>query len=199
MAPPPEKPPPGTTRCPWARADDALMTAYHDTEWGVPVHDDRHHFELIVLETAQAGLSWRTVLAKRDAYRRAFSGFDPRAVASYDAARIEALCGDAGIIRNEKKIRATVTNAAAFLGVAAAFTSFDDYVWSFVDGVPVRNGFTSAAEVPAQSPLSVALSTDLRRRGFSFVGPVVCYAYLQSAGLVLDHLTSCPRWTDLRG
>ena len=178
--------------CPWC-AQDPLYRRYHDGEWGVPVHDDTVLFELLVLEGAQAGLSWLTVLRKREHYRRAFEGFDPRRVAAFDAARIEALLQDPGIIRNRLKIASAVSNARAFLEVESRFGSFDRYIWDFVDGRPIINRFASMAEVPAVTPLAETISHDLKRRGFRFVGPTIVYAYLQATGLVNDHLVSCPR------
>jgi DNA-3-methyladenine glycosylase I len=185
----------GLVRCPWA--SDALLAAYHDEEWGVPVHDDRRHFEMLTLEGAQAGLSWRTVLARRDGYRQAFASFEPAGVASFTPSLLEALLADPGVIRHRGKLESVVTNARAFVAVQEAEGGFDAYVWRFVDGRPVRNAFTTTAELPASTPLSAALSRDLRRRGFSFVGPTICYAYLQATGLVNDHLTSCHRWRAL--
>ena len=178
--------------CPWC-GQDPLYRRYHDGEWGVPVHDDTVLFELLVLEGAQAGLSWLTVLRKREHYRRAFEGFDPRRVAAFDAARIEALLQDPGIIRNRLKIASAVSNARAFLEVESRFGSFDRYIWDFVDGRPIINRFASMAEVPAVTPLAETISRDLKRRGFRFVGPTIVYAYLQATGLVNDHLVSCPR------
>ena len=178
--------------CPWC-GQDPLYRRYHDGEWGVPVHDDTVLFELLVLEGAQAGLSWLTVLRKREHYRRAFEGFDPRRVAAFDAARIEALLQDRGIIRNRLKIASAVSNARAFLEVESRFGSFDRYIWDFVDGRPIINRFASMAEVPAVTPLAETISHDLKRRGFRFVGPTIVYAYLQATGLVNDHLVSCPR------
>ncbi|HMM45300.1 MAG TPA: DNA-3-methyladenine glycosylase I [Candidatus Macondimonas sp.] len=178
--------------CPWC-GQDPLYRRYHDGEWGVPVHDDTVLFELLVLEGAQAGLSWLTVLRKREHYRRAFEGFDPRRVAAFDAARIEALLQDPGIIRNRLKIASAVSNARAFLEVESRFGSFDRYIWDFVDGRPIINRFASMAEVPAVTPLAETISHDLKRRGFRFVGPTIVYAYLQATGLVNDHLVSCPR------
>lgn len=182
-------------RCPWAV--DPLTVAYHDREWGVPVHDDQRHFEYLVLEGAQAGLSWITVLRRRDGYRRAFADFVPEVVAAFDAAKIDELLQDPGIIRNRAKVESTVTNAAALLALQHDLGSFDDYLWSFVGGATEQHSFVELGEVPALSDASTALSKDLRRRGFRFVGPTVCYAHLQAAGLVNDHLVSCPRWRDL--
>ena len=165
--------------------------AYHDEEWGVPLHDDRRLFELLILEGAQAGLAWITILRKREGYRRAFEGFDPRVIASYDDARLDALMTDAGIVRNRLKIRAARTNARAFLDIQEEHGSFDRFLWCYVDGEQVQNRFVSLSEVPAETPLSRQISRDLRRAGMTFVGPTIVYAYLQSAGLVNDHVTSC--------
>jgi DNA-3-methyladenine glycosylase I len=173
------------------------MVAYHDCEWGTPVHDDRTHFEFLVLEGAQAGLSWRTVLHRRQGYRRAFAAFDPGAVASFDERKVEALLQDPGIIRNRAKIRAAVDNARAFLDVQREFGSFDAYVWRFVGGRPVVNGWTELAQVPAVTPAAEALSRDLKKRGFRFVGPTIVYAHMQACGLVNDHLVECFRHGEL--
>ena len=182
-------------RCDWARGE--WLAPYHDEEWGVPVHDDRTHFEYLVLEGAQAGLSWLTVLRRRDTYRQAFAGFDPEVVAGFGPRRIEELLADPGIIRNRAKVTATVANAARFLEVVEAHGSFDAYLWDFVEGRPVVNHWVQLAEVPATSQLADTVSRDLRRRGFRFVGPTIVYAHLQAAGLVMDHLTSCFRYPDL--
>ena len=182
-------------RCPWA--SKPLETAYHDSEWGVPLHDDRLLFELLILEGAQAGLSWSTILAKRDNYRRAFDGFDPEKVARYGRARIERLMGDAGIVRNRLKIESTVTNAKAFLALRETYDTFDRFLWQFVDGKPVHNRWRSASQVPAVSPLSDRIGKDLARHGFKFVGSTIIYAFLQACGVVNDHLTSCFRYTQL--
>jgi len=171
----------------------ALYRAYHDEEWGVPVHDDRTLFEFLILEGAQAGLSWATILNKRAHYRRVFYGFDPARVARLSPERLEELRHDAGIVRNRAKIAAAVDNASAFLGVQREHGSFDAYLWDFVGGVPVRNRWRSLKEVPAQTPLAEALSKDLRKRGFRFVGPTICYAFLQAVGLVNDHIVTCFR------
>ncbi len=187
----------GRSRCAWARGP--WLAPYHDEEWGVAVHDDRAHFEHLTLEAAQAGLSWLTVLKRREGYHRAFAGFDPAKVARFGARRVEALLADPGIIRNRRKVEATVANAAAFLAVQEEHGSFDDYLWRFVDGTPVVNRWRRVDQVPASTPLSEAVSTDLRRRGFRFVGPTVVYAHLQSAGLVVDHLTTCFRYPELAG
>lgn len=178
------------TVCPWA-STDPLYREYHDTEWGRPLHDDRALFELLILEGMQAGLSWLTVLRKRENFRRAFEGFEPVKVAAFSEAKIEALLQDAGIIRNRAKVRAAVANAAAFLATQAEFGSFDRYLWAFVDGQPVINHPATLGEIPASTALSDRLSRDLKQRGFNFVGSTICYAYMQSAGLVIDHLVSC--------
>ncbi len=169
------------------------MIAYHDEEWGVPVHDDLRHFEFLVLEAAQAGLSWRTILHKREGYRRAFAGFDPARVAAFSEADVESLVLDAGIVRNRRKIASAVQNARAFLAVQDELGTFDALVWRFVDGRPRRNHWRSLGELPASTAESEALSRELRRRGFSFVGPTVVYAHMQACGLVNDHLVSCFR------
>ncbi|HEY3935524.1 MAG TPA: DNA-3-methyladenine glycosylase I [Gemmatimonadales bacterium] len=183
------------SRCSWARTD--LDIAYHDTEWGVPVHDDARLFEFLTLEGAQAGLSWSTILAKRDNYRRAFSEWDVARVARYTPARVERLMGDAGIVRNRLKIESTITNARAFLGVQREFGSFDKYIWQFVGGTPLLNRRRGRGDVPATSDESDAMSKDLKRRGFRFVGSTICYAFMQATGMVNDHLTSCFRHADL--
>ena len=185
-------------RCAWP-GSDPLYLAYHDEEWGVPCHDDRRLFEMLVLEGAQAGLSWITVLRKRENYRRAFDGFEPAAVARYGEHERARLMADAGIVRNRQKIDAAVGNARALLEVAAAHGSFDRYVWDFVDGRPLVNRWRTQADVPATTPLSEQLSRDLRRRGFRFVGATICYAFMQAAGLVNDHLTGCFRHRPLAG
>ena len=179
-------------RCPWATSDPAYL-AYHDEEWGVPLHDDRRIFEMLVLEGAQAGLSWLTILKRRDAYRRAFDQFDPRVVAGYDADRTARLLADDGIVRNRLKIKSAVKNARAFLDVQAEFGSFDSYIWRFVDGRPVQNAWTRLEEVPARTAASDALSKDLKARGFSFVGSTICYAHMQATGMVNDHVVGCFR------
>jgi DNA-3-methyladenine glycosylase I len=185
-------------RCTWA-ATGPLETAYHDTEWGVPAHDDRRLFEFLVLEGAQAGLSWSTILRKRDAYRSAFQGFEPTQVAGFDSKRMRELLSDPGIVRNRLKIESAVRNARAFLSVQAAFGSFDAYVWRFVDGRPVRNAWKSPTRVPASTPLSDAMSKDLKARGFNFVGSTICYAFMQAVGMVNDHVVGCFRWKQLNG
>lgn len=182
---------PSQQPCPWAKTP--LDLAYHDTEWGVPQHDDRLLFELLILEGAQAGLSWTTILAKRDNYRRAFDNFDAGKVARYDARKQAALLLDPGIVRNRLKIAATIQNAKAFLAVQREFGSFDRYVWGFVGGQPIVNRHRTREAVPARTPESDALSKDLLARGFKFVGSTICYAYMQATGMVNDHLLSCPR------
>jgi DNA-3-methyladenine glycosylase I len=178
-------------RCAWATG--AEMTKYHDEEWGVPVHDDRRLFEFLVLEGAQAGLSWSTILAKRAAYRRAFARFDPRAVARFTPARTGALLRDPGIVRNRAKIAATIVNARAVLAVQREHGSLDAYLWRFVGGRPVQNRWRASREVPAETDVARALSRDLKARGFAFVGPTICYAFMQATGMVNDHLVGCFR------
>ncbi len=187
-----------TTRCAWVGSDNALMLAYHDSEWGVPVHDDRKHFEFLILEGAQAGLSWSVVLRKREAYRRAFSGFDPEKVARFTERRIQGLVADPAIIRNRMKIEAAVGNARAFLAVQQAFGSFDAYCWRFVDGRPRMNRWKAASRIPATSPESDAFSKDLKARGFRFVGSTIVYAHMQAVGMVNDHLVQCFRYPEIR-
>jgi DNA-3-methyladenine glycosylase I len=184
-------------RCAWAEGSPAYA-AYHDREWGVPVHDDRVFFEFLLLEGAQAGLSWSTILNKRDGYRKAFAGFDPEKVARFDQRRIARLLTDEGIVRNRLKVASAVGNARAFLATQEEFGSFDRYVWAFVDGKPRQNRWRTLAEVPATTPQSDALSKDLARRGFRFVGSTIVYAFMQATGLVNDHLVSCPRWRGVR-
>jgi DNA-3-methyladenine glycosylase I len=185
-------------RCSWVNVDDTLMREYHDREWGVPTHDDRTHFEFLVLEAAQAGLSWSIVLKKRDGYRRAFSQFDPAKVARYSAARIDRLTAEPGIIRNRLKIAAAVKNARAFLAVQKEYGSFDAYCWQFVDGRPRQNRWKSLRQIPATTAESDAFSRDLKRRGFSFVGSTVIYAHMQAVGMVNDHVLDCHRYRDVR-
>ena len=184
-------------RCPWATSDP-LYVPYHDEEWGVPLHDERRLFEMLVLEGAQAGLSWLTILRRREGYRRAFDRFDPQVVAGYGPPEVERLLSDAGIIRNRLKIDSAINNARAFLAVQEEFGSFDGYIWRFVDGRPTRNAWTKLEEVPAQTPVSNALSKDLRKRGFTFVGPTICYAHMQATGMVNDHLVGCFRHREVR-
>jgi len=185
-------------RCAWVGASNPLMMAYHDTEWGTPIHDDRQHFEFLVLEAAQAGLSWAIVLNKREGYRRAFSAFDPQKVARYTEKRIEKLTADPSIVRNRLKIEAAVRNARAFLKVQDEFGSFDAYCWRFVDGRPRVNRRKRSSEIPATSPESDAFSKDLKQRGFSFVGSTVIYAHMQAVGMVNDHLVECFRYREVQ-
>lgn len=185
------------TRCGWG-ASHPLYVPYHDTEWGVPLHDDRRIFEMLVLEGAQAGLSWLTILKKRDAYRRAFDRFDPRRVARYGEARIARLLADEGIIRNRLKVRSAVTNAQAFLAVQEEYGTFDRYVWQFVGGRPRQNAWRTLEEVPARTAESDAMSRDLRSRGFKFVGSTICYAHMQATGMVNDHLVDCFRHREVQ-
>ena len=179
-------------RCPWA-GKDPLYIPYHDGEWGVPSHDDRHLFEMLILEGAQAGLSWLTILRKRENYRRAFDGFDPARVARYTEKRQAKLLADPGIVRNRQKVAAAVTNARLYLALAEEQGSFDKYLWSFVGGAPKQNHFRAIGDVPARTPESDSLSKDLAKRGFKFVGSTICYALMQAVGLVNDHLVTCPR------
>lgn len=186
------------TRCPWGTGDP-LNLAYHDTEWGVPIHDDRRLFELLCLEGAQAGLAWITILRKREGYRRAFDGWDPERIAAYRPEDEARLLADAGIVRNRAKVRAVIGNANAYVRLTDAPGAFDRYLWSFVDGRPIVNRWTMLGEVPAETDASRAMSRDLKQHGFSFVGPTIVYAFMQSAGLVNDHLVSCFRYTELSG
>ena len=183
-------------RCVWA-GDDALYREYHDTEWGVPLHDDRALFEFLILEGAQAGLSWITILRKRENYRAAFDGFDATRIAAYGANKIESLLKDAGIVRNRLKVAAAVINARKFLDVQQEFGSFDSFIWGFVDGKPKQNHWGSHAEIPASTPESDAMSKELKRRGFKFVGSTICYALMQATGMVNDHTTDCFRYREL--
>ena len=184
-------------RCGWS-ISDPLMIDYHDNEWGVPVHDDLKHFEMIVLDGAQAGLSWQTVLKKREAYRAAFDNFDPKKVAKYDDKKIAELLNNPGIIRNRLKVGSAVRNARAFLDVKKEFGTFDEYIWQFVDGNTMHNSWKSLKELPAKTPESDAMSIDMKKRGFNFVGSTICYAYMQAAGMVNDHTTECFRHKELR-
>ena len=183
--------PDNSSRCAWC-GQDALYQAYHDREWGVPLHDDRALFELLTLEGAQAGLSWITVLRKRDNYRAAFAGFDPAQVARFGPADEAALLANPGIVRNRLKVASTISNARAFLAIQAEFGSFDAWLWRFVDGRPIHNTWADLSQVPASTPLSDALSKALRKRGFRFVGSTICYAFMQAVGMVNDHLVTCP-------
>jgi DNA-3-methyladenine glycosylase I len=183
-------------RCSWC-GSDPLYVEYHDREWGAPVHDERKHFEFLLLETQQAGLSWITILRKREAYRRAFAGFEPEKVARFTEARVEKLLLDPSIVRNRRKIEGAIKNARAFLAVEEEFGSFDRYLWRFVDGRPVVHSALSLAELPVTTPLSDSVSSDLKARGFAFVGSTTIYAHLQAVGLVNDHLMSCFRYKEL--
>lgn len=178
-------------RCAWVPAGNTLYEHYHDTEWGVPVHDDRKHFEFLILEGAQAGLSWLTILKKREGYRRAFADFDPAKVAKYDEKKIAALMLDEGIVRNRLKITSCVTNAVHFLEIQKEFGSFDAYIWSFVGNKSIRNHWETIQQLPQESPESRALSADLSKRGFKFVGPKVMYSHMQATGLIIDHTADC--------
>jgi DNA-3-methyladenine glycosylase I len=185
------------TRCEWTVGGDPLMLAYHDEEWGVASHNDRHLFELLTLEGAQAGLSWSTILRKREGYRRAFVGFDPEAVALFTSEDVERLLDDPSIVRNRLKVESAVSNAARILEVQQELGSFDAYLWDFVDGEPIVGGFRTLQELPAETDLSRTLSRDLKRRSFRFVGPTICYAFMQAVGLVNDHVIDCFRFRDL--
>jgi len=185
-------------RCTWVGRDNPLMLEYHDREWGVPVHDDPTHFEFLVLEAAQAGLSWSIVLKKREGYRLAFSGFDPRKVARYTQKRVEKLAADPSIVRNRMKIEAAVRNARAFLAIQNEFGSFNAYCWRFVDGRPRLNRWKAMREIPTTSLESDAFSKDLKRRGFSFVGSTIVYAHMQAVGMVNDHLVGCFRYREVQ-
>lgn len=184
-------------RCAWA-GDDALYRQYHDVEWGVPLHDDRRLFEFLVLEGAQAGLSWITILRKRENYRAAFDDFDATRIAAYDANKIESLLQDAGIVRNRLKLAAAVVNAQKFLDVQNEFGSFDQFIWQFVEGRPIQNKWRSQGHVPASTPVSDAMGKELKRRGFKFVGTTICYAYMQAVGMVNDHTANCFRHKELQ-
>ena len=188
--------PKALNRCPWC-GDDPLYMTYHDQEWGVPVYDDDRLFELLILEGAQAGLSWLTILRKRERYRKVYRNFNPGSVARFPATKLESLANDPGIVRHRGKIAASVSNAHAFLDVQSEFGSFAEYLWSFVDGSPLQNRWHQLEDVPVSTPISEAMSKDLKKRGFRFVGATICYAYMQAAGLVNDHLTSCWRHGEL--
>jgi DNA-3-methyladenine glycosylase I len=185
-------------RCPWP-GSDPLYLAYHDDEWGVPSHDERRLFEMLVLEGAQAGLNWLTILRRRARYRQAFDGFDPHKVARYTPAQVDRLLQNAGIVRNRQKVESAVTNARAFVAIVAEFGSFDAYIWQFVGGRPIINAWTAMNEVPARTPESERMSRDLRARGFGFAGPIICYAFMQATGMVNDHLVSCFRHGECGG
>ena len=178
--------------CPWCTGFD-LYRQYHDEEWGVPLRDDRALFELLILEGAQAGLSWSTVLKKREHYRNVFDGFEPEAIARYDEAKVASLLADPGIIRNRAKVAATIQNAKTYLSIRDAGQSFSDYLWQFVGGTPIQNHWVNMGEVPTSTPQAVAMSKALQKLGFKFVGPTICYAFMQASGMVNDHLTHCPR------
>ena len=184
-------------RCHWAQK--AINVAYHDEEWGVPVHDDRTWFEFLTLEGAQAGLSWDTILQKRERYRQVFEGFDPQKVARFDSRRVRQLLADPGIIRNKLKIHSTISNAQAFLQVQEEFGSFDAYIWGLAGGAPIQNQWKTHKNVPAKTPLAMTISKDLLKRGFRFVGPTICYAMMQATGIVNDHLVTCFRYATLSG
>jgi DNA-3-methyladenine glycosylase I len=186
-------------RCAWAPLDRPLYLAYHDEEWGVPEHDDRRLFEMLTLEGAQAGLSWSTILNKREGYQRVFSGFEPAKVARFDSRKVDRLLNDPSIVRNRAKVESTVANARAVLRVQDEHGSLDSYLWSFVSGAPKMNRFRTLGDIPAETPESKAMSKDLKQRGFRFVGPTVCYAFMQACGLVNDHVVSCFRYRDLTG
>ncbi len=184
-------------RCEWV-GDDQFLIDYHDREWGVPIHDDQRLFEFLVLEGVQAGLSWLTILKKRENYRLAFAGFDPSVIVKYNENKIQKLLQNTGIIRNKLKIRATIANAKSFLEVQKLFGSFDEYIWQFVDGTPIQNKWKSIAEIPSQSKESESMSKDLRKRGFKFVGPTICYAFMQAIGMVNDHTVKCFRYRQIQ-
>ena len=184
-----------TPRCSWATTPQ--MIAYHDAEWGVPQHDDRVLFEFLILEGAQAGLSWSTILAKRDAYRRAFSNFNPKSIARYDTSKTKQLMSNAGIVRNRLKIAAAIQNARAFLAVQKEFGSFDAYIWQFVGGAPIVNSIKASSQLPARTDESDKMSRDLLKRGFKFVGPTICYAFMQGVGMVNDHVVNCYRYKEI--
>jgi len=183
------------TRCDWVPVDDERYVAYHDDEWGVPAHDDRHLFEMLSLEGAQAGLSWRTILYKREGYRRAFADFEATKVARFTPAKIERLLADPSIVRNRRKIDSVVANAKAIIALDG---SLDDLLWSFVGGSPIVGGWRAVDEIPAETPVSRAMSKELKRRGFRFVGPTVCYSLMQATGIVNDHVRSCFRWQEVQ-
>ncbi len=187
----------GRTRCGWVN-DDPLYIAYHDEEWGVPLHDDRRLFEMLVLEGAQAGLSWYTILRKREGYRRAFDEFDPERVARYDEKKVASLLRDPGIVRNRLKVNAAISNARAWLDLRESGVQFSDFLWDFTGGKPVVNAWRRLEDVPASTPASEAMSKALKKLGFRFVGPTICYAFMQAVGMVNDHVTSCFRWSECK-
>ena len=184
------------SRCSWS-STDPLYRKYHDTEWGVPLHNDRRLFEFLILDGAQAGLSWFTILRKRQNYRKAFDHFDPHKIAGYDIRKVSELLSNEGIVRNKLKINAAIQNAASFLAVQKEFGSFDNYIWRFVGGETIKNKWNTVEEIPAQTPESAAMSADLKKRGFKFVGPTICYAFMQAAGLVNDHVVDCFRYEEV--
>jgi len=184
-------------RCEWGTSS-ALYIEYHDTEWGVPVHDERKLFEFLILEGAQAGLSWSTILIKRQAYIQAFDNFEPFKVAGYDDAKVQALLANPGIVRNRLKIQAAIQNARSFLAIQDQYGSFDTYIWQFVDGKPVQNSWKSLQEIPATTQESDAMSKELKKRGFTFVGSTICYAFMQAVGMVNDHIVDCFRWREVQ-
>ncbi|MFQ5759976.1 MAG: DNA-3-methyladenine glycosylase I [Acidiferrobacterales bacterium] len=184
-------------RCEWAKGNEFYL-AYHDTEWGVPIHDDQQLFEFLILEGAQAGLSWATILNKRCGYRLAYDNFDPQKIARYGDRKIKQLCSNPAIVRNELKILASIENAKAFLDVQAEFSSFDAYIWRFVDGKPKQNAWRSPSKIPANTKESESMSRDLKKRGFKFVGSTICYAFMQAVGMVNDHLVKCYRYDELK-
>lgn len=184
------------SRCGWS-ISDPIYIEYHDTEWGLPLHDDRRLFEFLILDGAQAGLSWLTILKKRQNYRKAFENFDPQIIARYDNRKIRELLANEGIVRNKLKIKATVQNARAFLSIQKQFGSFDKYIWQFVGGVTLKNKWKTLEEIPSQTKKSAAMSADLKKRGFTFVGPTICYAFMQAAGLVNDHVVDCFRYEEV--
>jgi len=184
------------SRCSWS-STDPLYRKYHDTEWGVPLHNDRRLFEFLILDGAQAGLSWFTILKKRQNYRKAFDHFDPHKIAGYDTRKVSELLSNEGIVRNKLKINAAIQNAVSFLAVQKEFGSFDNYIWRFVGGETIKNKWYTLEEIPAQTPESAAMSADLKKRGFKFVGPTICYAFMQAAGLVNDHVVDCFRYEEV--
>jgi len=184
------------SRCSWS-STDPLYRKYHDTEWGVPLHNDRRLFEFLILDGAQAGLSWFTILKKRQNYRKAFDHFDPHKIAGYDTRKVSELLSNEGIVRNKLKINAAIQNAISFLGVQKEFGSFNNYIWQFVGGETIKNKWKTIEEIPAQTPASAAMSADLKNRGFKFVGPTICYAFMQAAGLVNDHVVDCFRYEEV--
>jgi DNA-3-methyladenine glycosylase I len=188
-----------TKRCEWAEGGNPLMLAYHDEEWGTPSREERHLFEMLTLEGAQAGLSWQTILNKRQGYQRAFAEFDPAKVARFGREKIERLMRDPGIVRNRAKIDATIGNARALLAIRAEVGPVSEYLWSFVDGAPAQNAWRRLSDIPAETAESKAMSKDLKKRGFVFVGPTICYAFMQAVGMVNDHVASCFRWRELSG